>query len=408
MLLFENKQRKLLNILKLTGSPFKKFVSTGEIKEDLGVTQSRQELLYKIIDIMEKNDNIILPIIGKVGTGKTHLYWALKHGFHNYNIVYLSLENVYKRFYYNTYSEFVENMGVGPLRNITNNLCNKWGATERKFGFFHFADIKKIRDSAYKEWNSYFEDKEALNDAINAITAHCLDPYKKVEAERWLLGDLMDFRDLSRLNLNYDLRKKNNAFTMLKILTENAKINSILFIDDFEKVISIAGPIKEAEEEEEVFDPSWLYGAKTSPDKITAEKTLDKILELYKIKGLRIIITLKSLEFFNEIKSKIKEKNGSLLSIVKEPIFLSNFLIDDIFQFYKKSIEYFFGGINYLDYSIDFPNSSDYYPLNKKTLEYIYNTTKGNPREIIKLLIKIFNEIISSNENIEDILKKYQ
>ena len=93
MLLFENKYQKLLNLLKFTGSPFKKFVSTGEIKEDIGFVQSRQDLLYSIINVLDKNDNIILPIIGDVGTGKTHLYWALKHELYYYNIVYISLES---------------------------------------------------------------------------------------------------------------------------------------------------------------------------------------------------------------------------------------------------------------------------------------------------------------------------
>jgi len=110
MLLFENKQQKLLNFLKFTGSPFKKFVSTGEIEEDLGLVQSRQDLLYSIINIIEKDENFILPIIGDVGTGKTHLFWALKHELYYYNIVYVSLEEVIKKFYYYIYSEFIENM----------------------------------------------------------------------------------------------------------------------------------------------------------------------------------------------------------------------------------------------------------------------------------------------------------
>lgn len=75
-------------------------------------------------------------------------------------------------------------------------------------------------------------------------------------------------------------------------------------------------------------------------------------------------------------------------------------------MFYKKNLEYFFGNINYFDYFRDFSDS--YYPLNDNVLKYIYNNSKGNPRQIIKLLIKIFNEIIFSYEDLEVILKKYQ
>ncbi|KKM89490.1 hypothetical protein LCGC14_1248180 [marine sediment metagenome] len=396
MLLFENKEQKLLNLLKFTGSPFKKFVSTGEIEEDINLVQSRQDFLNIIIKKVEENENFILPIIADVGTGKTHLYWALKHELYYYNIVYISLENVYKKFFYNTYSEFIENMGVAVLRSIVNRLCNEWGALERKFGFFHVADIAKVRKIALEEWAPKFESKAAIMDVINAVTAHQLDSYKKVEAERWLLGELMDIRELSRLNLMHDLREKNNSFTMLKVLIENSMKSSVLFIDDFERIISIMKP--KDEETEEIFDPSWLYGSKTPSEKYSAEKTLDKILQLHKIRGLRIIITLKSHEFYEEIKKIIEEKNRELLFMLKEPLCLSNFLEDDIFLFYQKSLEYFFRSINYVDYFKDFQNS--YFPLNESNLRYIFNQTKGNPREIIKLLIKTFNHLTLSNEGL--------
>ncbi len=406
MLIFENKEQKLLNLLKFTGSPFKKFVSTGEIKEDIGLVQSRQDFVQSIINILEKDENLILPIIGDVGTGKTHLYWALKHELYYYNIVYISLENVIKKFYYNTYSEFIENMGIEVLRNIARRLCNEWGALDRKFGFFHLGDIEKVKKVACENWAPNFENKAAIMDVINALTAHQLDPYKKIEAERWFLGEVIDIRDLSRLNLKHDLRERNNSYTMLKVLVENAMVSSVLFIDDFEKIISMIKPISIEEETEEVFDRSWLYGTEQSPEKRTADKVLDNILNLNKINGLKIIITIKSPEFYKEIISEIEDKNSNLLDLVKEPIILSNFIKEDLFTFYKRNLEFFFGQINYFDYFRDFSNS--YYPLNEEVLNYIYNQTKGNPREIIKLLIKIFNDIILSNENLEEVLKNYQ
>jgi len=406
MLLFENKQQKLLNLLKFTGSPFKKFVSTGEIEEDIGLAHSRQDLLNSIIDIIEKNENFILPIIGGVGTGKTHFYWALKHELYYYNIVYISLENVIKKFYYYIYSEFIESMGIEILRSIARRLCNEWGALERKYGFFHLADIEKVRKVAYNECSADFEDKESIMDVITAITAHQLDPYKKIEVERWFLGEVIDVRDLSRLKLKYDLREKNNSYTMLKLLVENSMVNSVLFIDDFEKVLSMMKPLLIEEEPEEVFDRSWLYYSKESPDKRNAEKLLDKIVRLNKIDGLRIIITLKSVEFYKEIKKKFEEINSDLLNVLREPIILSNFIEEDLPKFYKNNLEFFFGNINYFDYFRDF--SDTYYPLNEQVLKYIHKNSKGNPREIIKLLIKIFNEIILSNEGLDNILEKYQ
>ena len=99
MLIFENKEQKLINLLKFTGSPFKTFVSTGEIEENVNLVPSRQSLLKKIMNMIEGNENFLLPVIADVGTGKTHLYWALKHELYYYNVVYISLENVYLKFF---------------------------------------------------------------------------------------------------------------------------------------------------------------------------------------------------------------------------------------------------------------------------------------------------------------------
>jgi hypothetical protein len=421
MLLFENKEQKLINILKFIGSPFKKFVSTGEIKEDIGLVPSRQEFLQNIVNIIKKNENFILPIIGDVGTGKSHLYWSLKNVLYNYNIVYISLETVHKKFYYRTYSEFIENMAVKlgdkmdsedrvePLRNMTKQLCNEWGANQKKFGFFQIADIDKTKEVAFKKWTHKYEEKDALMDIITAITAHQLDPYKKFEAERWLIGELMNFRDLSRLNLKHDLRKRSHAFTMLRVFIENSNKKSLLFLDDFESVIPLQKTsyesAEEVEELEEVFDPRW-FGNKQIPEKYSAEKTLDKILELHKIEGLRMIITLKSIDYLEELKRKIREKNEKLLSMLKEPLTLSDFIEEDLNQFYKENLELFFAKVNYHEYPKFF--SKSFFPLNETVLKYVFREANGNPREIIKYLIKIFNDIIISNENLEDIIEKYQ
>ncbi|MFW9867571.1 MAG: hypothetical protein ACFFEN_15860 [Candidatus Thorarchaeota archaeon] len=407
MLLFDNKKQKFLNVLKLTGSPFRKFVSTGEINEELGVVQSRENILQSIINKIESNESFILPIIGDVGSGKTHLYWALRHILHHYNVVYISLDIIYNKLYYHTYSKFIKEYDKVILRSITKQLCDEWGASERKYGFFQIVDIEKIRNNAFDFYNSEFEDKDALRDVINAITTHQLDPYQKIEAERWIMGEILKKKELSSLNLKHDVRKKNNSFIMLKFLIENSEKQSILFIDDFKKNIRSMKPVKEDPEmEEEVFDRSWLYGTKKLVDDRSTDRILNKILKFLNIKGLRIIITLNSKEFFQEVRHKIADRNKDLLELLEEPVVLADFKENDIFEFFIQNIDLFFAKIKYIDYFNDFSDS--YFPLNEKILKNIVKTTKGNPRETIKELIKIFNEIISSSEKLEDITDKYQ
>ena len=406
MILYENRKELLLNAIKWGNNPFKKFVSTGEIKEDLDLVNSRIDLIKKIKELVKNEANFILPIIGDVGSGKTHLFWALRNSLYYYNTIYISLEYVYKKLFSNIYSEFIENLEMEPLKFIVNQLCDKWGALERKFGFFHVVDIKKVQKYAFEQLlNKYNEvEPETLMDVINGITIHQLDPYKKIEAERWLLGELMDAKELSTLNLTHDLRKGKNAYLMLRLLVENSKSGTILFIDDFEKIISIMSP--QSERTEEVFDPSWLYGAEVTPNDIAANKIFNKIVQLQNIEGLRVIITLKSKASLEDIRNKYREKNPELLSSIKDPVYLLEFKEEDVYELYSSTMNKFYETIDKTGFSRAFQNS--YYPLNKRILKNVFERTEGNPRAIIKLLIKIFNEIIYSNEHIDDILRDYE
>ena len=297
-------------------------------------------------------------------------------------------------------------METGPLKFVVNQLCEKWGALERKYGFFHVVDIEKVKHAAFKQLSTKYREieSETLNDAINGITTHQLDPYKKIEAERWILGKLMDAKELSTLNLSHDLHKGKNAYIMLRLLIENSKLGTILFIDDFEKIISIAKP--QDETLEEIFDPSWLYGSEMNPNDIASEKIFTKIIQLQQIEGLRIIITLKSIQSLEQIKKKYQDFDSELLSLIKEPLYLKNFSGDDIFEFYRNTMSTFYDSIECNEFSQAFENP--YFPLNELTLNNIFEHTQGNPRAIIKILIKIFNEIIDDEENLDLILKKYE
>ncbi|MFX1289285.1 MAG: hypothetical protein ACFFFY_12085 [Promethearchaeota archaeon] len=406
MILYENSEELLLNFIRWGNNPFKKFVCTGEIKEELDLVSSRSTLIEAINNTVNDNKNFILPIIGDVGSGKTHLFWALKNNLYYYNTFYISLESVYKKFFYNIYSEFIESLELAPLKFVVNQLCEQWGALERKYGFFHVVDIEKVKKAAFKQLTAKYGviESETLMDVINGIITHQLDPYKKIEAERWLLGKLMDAKELSTLNISHDLHKGKNAYILLRLLIENSKQGTILFIDDFEKIISIVKPQQDAVEE--VFDPSWLYGSEMSPKEIASEKVFSKIIQLQNIEGLRMIITLKSIESLDQIKRKYQTLDPELLTLIREPLFLKNFTEEDIFEFYKKTVTNYYDSIEFNEFTEAF--EENFFPLNEEVLKNIYKQTQGNPRDSIKILIKIFNDIIDDEENLNLILKKYE
>jgi len=143
-----------------------------------------------------------------------------------------------------------------------------------------------------------------------------------------------------------------------------------------------------------------------SPNDIAADKIFNKIVQLQNIGNLRIIITLKSKESLVEIRNKYREKSPELLSSIMEPLYLLEFKEEDVYELYKSTMSKFYESIDNTEFSKAFQNP--YYPLNKHILKYVFETTEGNPRAIIKLLIKIFNEIIYSNEKLETVLVNYE
>ncbi|MFO8018734.1 MAG: hypothetical protein R6U96_08875 [Promethearchaeia archaeon] len=405
MLLFENKKAKLLNVLKIGINPFKRFVSTGEIKEELDIVSSRKELLENMVDTIKESRNCVLPLIGRVGAGKTHTYWTLKMKLPDYHSFYISFENIRNKFYYNIYSEYIENIGVENLRAITNEIIQKYGGQSKKFGFFNVVDIEKVRENMFNALKKKFDNKVSLIDGINAITAHQLDPYKKIEAENWLLGELMDMRDLSRLGFSKDLKDENNAYTMLKLLIEHSEEETLLFIDNFEAILSILEP--SSQRKSQIYDPSWFYDEdKGQSDTLDSDNVLDVFFNLHKIDGLSLVISLNSLDKFDEILEIIEKRNRSLLITLKNPYYLPNFEEHDIYEFYQQKMNLF---LRNLDFSPAFIRSlPPYYPVTKQLLKNIFYEANGNPRKIIKLLIQLFNDILYAEEDISTVLKRFK
>jgi len=269
--------------------------------------------------------------------------------------------------------------------------------------------MEKVKENGFFQLSKHFENKVVLKEVIGVIVTHQLDPYKKLEAENWLLGELMDYKNLSRLNLSRDLKKKQYAFTLLKIIIENSKLGSVLYIDDFERLISLIRSFDDGEgesDEDTIYSSRWLYGDdEVPPEKIAAQKILDKIIKLLEINGLKIIITLKSQESLTEIKNIIREKNPTLLSKFMDPIVIMNFDEYDISKFYRKNMKSYLTKINFLNFLEEDPKNL--FPLNDSILKHIYKLTQGNPREIIKQLIKVFNLIIYSDDDLDEILNGY-
>ena len=154
-----------------------------------------------------------------------------------------------------------------------------------------------------------------------------------------------------------------------------------------------------------MFDPSWLYGQSQNPEELTSQKILQKIIKLQSIKGLHLIITLKSDQSLEEIKIRFQELSKENIIKFIEPIYIENFTEDDIHDFYVSNMKHFLENLGLTKLA---KAEFEYFPLNKQVLRTLFSRSNGNPREIMKLLIKIFNDIIFINDDINTILEEYE
>ena len=396
--------QKFLERLENSLSPFEKFVAKPDIEEILSLVGNRRYIFDEFIKILNENrTQRIIPLIAETGIGKTFFMHQIKNSLEfNAPSIFIDVPPNSDIFFYDIYTKIIELVESSVLQRITRRLTDLWGGVqEMKYGLFRSISTLRILDQA-KKTSSFNNSKHQpqLEQVMIIVITHAIDPERSPIAERWLLGDIMDYDELSFLGVENNLSSKFMAEELLHLFTEYLVDGINIMFDDIDKNWERYSKFDNTDvgfydEFEDTYQTLTVV-----EDEGEIPDFFEQIVNLLKRnKKLKIIISMQT-ENKDEILSKFPEDS---IYLVNNPIEILNFSTKDTKDYYLESLELYRKKHGLLP----IPNNI-FFPLSEKLILLVYEYTLGNPREIIRIFQQIFDEIIFDETPIEQIEKNFE
>ncbi|TFF89907.1 MAG: hypothetical protein EU548_05715 [Promethearchaeota archaeon] len=370
--------------------PFSSFVSRGDIPDKVDISRPRSIIdreVYRLVrQIHRDRSTRLLPILGSAGTGKTHAYHSFKDKERenrkkleqaeeneeidvsqiepvDWTIVYVPSPPASIRVLLHVYTCIIEDYGPEIINIVSEKLVKRWGGDKK--GIFQKPKIDEVIQKGIREFPGVFAD------CVKAFVTYQLDKNKKALAERWLLGEELEPEELNELGINSVVEEDDVCLALIKIITENLDRVLILYFDELESPYRMHGEAAE-------------------------RKFLEILKRLYnEVKGLVIVIAV-----LKEIWPRILEiADAPLRSRMEPEQELKLFSLNDLKIFFSKTMETFWEDNNLN------PPLYPLFPLNEKLIEMIYEKTKGNPRNSIKLCRRFIDKVVMEEMTVEELLE---
>ncbi len=397
MVSISESEKALLSRLSTSLGPFENFVSKMDLEEKLPLVPDRQFIIDQIVSLLkDATNNVIIPIIGEVGQGKTHLCWQIKKTLKIRAFpVFLEIPADAKLFYYNLYTELVENIGAESLRDLSNRISDLWGAQEKKFGIFRTSNVEEVLSHA-KEMVKFTESRHQseLEDCMRIIITHAIDPDKSMVAERWLLGEVMDPDELYFLGVSSNLNSRFVANELLKLLLHYLPEGILLIIDDLDESW-------ERYNSPDLIEDDWTQVFVSQESSGSA--SLEGIPEFFQDLG-QLFLDFPNIHLLFTIKPNHEEEIfGYLSAVLKEnymipAVPIPPFSLTDLEVYYHQAIRNYCKAQHLQSQQI-----SPIFPWSTEILEKIFYKSGGNPRKIIRKFQDAFDFLLYDREPLEEI-----
>ncbi|GAB4320861.1 MAG: hypothetical protein Kow0069_24950 [Promethearchaeota archaeon] len=247
-MLVYGRERKFLELLHAADFPFWKVVARGDLVEQVTVDPADDPVLAATSRYFSKTE-VSSPaegafVVGDVGSGKTALFWRLFHNHENdAHLVYVPFPVGGEKLAFQVYQRVVDVLGIFQVREFVNRLANYWGGGQRVYGIYRSTNVQRLAAKAYDlELRESYPYPEATKTCLRVICRAAADPENRQLAERWILAEPMDLRELDRLRAPKDLRDDRVAATMLHLFLNHANLldgprRFLLFFDELERAV---------------------------------------------------------------------------------------------------------------------------------------------------------------------------
>ncbi|MFX0070933.1 MAG: hypothetical protein ACFFAO_07575 [Candidatus Hermodarchaeota archaeon] len=389
--LSDDDKQMYLDVLRETPiMPFSNFVSRGDIPDKIDIARPRNYIdreMYRIVrQTYQDRSSRLLPILGSAGTGKTHAYHSFKDKERenkkklegaedeveievsqfepvDWSIVYVPSPPASIRVLLHVYTCLLEEQGAEIIDIVSEKLVSKWGGEKK--GIFQKPRTEEVIQRGLREFPGVFAD------CVKALVNFQLEKNKKALAERWLLGEDLEPDELDELGINSVIEEDDICLAMIKMITENLDRVLILYFDELESPYRMHGEAAE-------------------------RKFLEILKRLYnEVKGLVISIAV-----LKEVWPRILEiADPPLRSRMEPEQELKPFSLNDLKIFFSKSMETFWDENNLN------PPLYPLFPLNEKLIEMIFEKTRGNPRNSIKLCRRFIEKIVMEEMTVDELME---
>ncbi len=374
-----------LNALREGPTPFERFVARRDIKDVVDVPTPRKQIdtavLSAIAETARDKACRLIPVLGSVGAGKTHTYWAYKDkevkmkdlralgektttettdAGPQWTIVYVPNPLPPIQMLQHMYTCIIDELGRDVLQSCAQNVVNRWAGNKRSA---KKKDIDAIITNGLQEYPGSYVD------CIKVLAIYELDKTRHLTAERWLFGEELKGKDLDLLEVKSTLGSDDVCWAMLKLLTENSGQVFVFFFDDF-------------------------FEASSGPERRVETHFFDVLREFYSnVKNAVLLLTDNKDNWPNTL--NLVDRN--LRSFMAAPLEIMPFTVEDVKLYFAKSMEQYWRENNLTQ------PQDPLFPLNNTVLEILFQKAKGNPRNTVKLLRLFVDKVVSGEVTLAEL-----
>lgn len=376
-----------MRALREGSMPFERFVSRRDIRDVVDIPAPRAEIdtvvLDAIADTARDKACRLIPILGTVGSGKTHTYWAykdLEHKTRNpavgvegktqvdstpvWSVVYVPCPLPPVRIIQHIYTCIMDELGQEVLEQCALNLVSRWAGKKDRNGRAKKKGIEEAIRQGLQEYPGSYAD------CIKVLATYALDKNLRLLAERWLFGEDLKEKQLDALSVNSTLESDDVCWAMTRLLTANAGRVFVFFFDDFFENV---GPARDAKMETHFLDILRTFYSE--------------------IKNTILILTDNKENWPNTL--ALADRN--LRSFMASPLEVLPFTLDDVKQYFTKTMEQYWAE-NHLPQP-----PSPLFPLNEMVLEILFEKTNGNPRNTVKLARLFVDKVVTGEVTLDEL-----